>query len=542
MAITHSRHPLAAALVAAISLGLSGLAAAAQQVEPSFPSEPQSESNRVWIRYASGQKTGIKSLIQQKVDALRSAVAANKSARSARLIGAKTHYEFDNLNAVVMTLPAEVVAGLRGNKNLIVEEDPLRYPMGEFVPYGVPAVQAPDVVAAGVDGTGVKVCVIDSGLRASHEDFAGLTLSGYAPTGKTWNSDTCGHGTHVAGTIAAVGNNGKGVIGVSPGKVSLHIVKYFDGPTCGHASFASSLVDAANRCAQAGAKVINMSLGGPLSSSLESNAFAKLLSQGVLSVAAAGNSGNSSKSYPASYASVLSVAAIDANQAKASFSQFNDAVDIAAPGVDISSTYPVRGTPLTVGADSFPTLPLGGSASSTVSGALVDGGLCTAAGSWSGKIVLCARGQNTVTEKVGLVKSGGAVGMVLANNVNDPFPISGRLASSVTISLASVSKETGQQLLTRVGQAATLNPTPVYDVDSYAVMSGTSMASPHVAGVAALLFAAKPSATPTQVREAITSSALDLGAPGRDNEYGAGMVRAFEALDRLTSTSASAPN
>ncbi len=98
--------------------------------------------------------------------------------------------------------------------------------------------------------------MIDSGIHAGHEDFAGIALSGY-PSG--WNNDQCGHGTHVAGTIAAANNN-LGVIGVSPGKVSLHIVKVF-GDDCAW-SYSSTLVDAAQRCQAAGAKVISMSLGG----------------------------------------------------------------------------------------------------------------------------------------------------------------------------------------------------------------------------------------------------------------------------------------
>lgn len=529
----YSQHSLAAALAVALSLGATGVAVAAEPVEASFPAPSQGDPNRVWIRYAAGQKAGIRDLIQQQVGALRASVAAGKSARAANLIGATTHYEFDNLNAMVVTLPDEILAKLRKNKNLIVEQDVPRYPMAEFVPYGVPQVQAPDAVAAGADGSGVKVCVIDSGLRAAHEDFAGVAVSGHASSGQTWNTDTCGHGTHVAGTIAAVGSNGKGVIGVSPGKVSLHIVKYFDGPSCGF-SYSSNLVDAARRCQQAGAKVINMSLGGGLSSSSENTAFTQLFNQGVLSVAAAGNSGNSAKSYPASYASVLSVAAIDRNKARAAFSQFNDAVDIAAPGVDIASTYPVTGTALTVGANSFENLPMAGTATTTVSGGLIDGGRCLAGGAWSGKIVLCERGDNTTQQKIDAVKAGRAAGVVLYNNVAEPFPYTTGVAGSAGISGVAVSQGTGIALRNLAGQTAVLNPAMVFDRNAYAVLNGTSMASPHVAGVAALLFAAKPSATPAQVRDALTSTALDLGAAGRDNEYGFGMVRAFEALDRLT--------
>ncbi|WP_082723799.1 S8 family serine peptidase [Lysobacter capsici] len=527
MYFASKRHPRICALTVAVALGMAGIANAAP------PQEQPGDPNRVWIRFQPGQKAQIKALVAQKIQALQMAAAksAGKAAAVAPISG-KTHYEFDNLNSVVMTLPPEVLASLRGNRNLVIEQDVPRYPMAEAVPFGIDKVQARDVVATGADGTGVKVCVIDSGLKADHEDFAGVAITGYAPSGQSWNTDTCGHGTHVAGTIAAVGGNGKGVVGVSPGKVSLHIIKYFDGPTCGR-SYSSTLVDAANRCAQAGAKIINMSLGGTLSSSSENTAFTTLLNQGVLSIAAAGNDGNSAKSYPASYASVISVASVDSNNVKATTSQFNDAVDIAAPGEGILSTYPKKGTPVKVNGVDYETNRISGAAEIAVSAPMVDGARCASSGSWSGKVVLCERGDISFNDKVVNAKNGGALGVVIYNNVAGPF--AGTLGDGVTstIPAVSVSQADGQTLRGLAGQTATVSGVTIYNVDSYNFSSGTSMATPHVAGVAALLLSAKPSATPAQLRDAMTSTALDLGAAGRDNEYGFGLVQGFEALEAL---------
>ncbi|KRD30229.1 hypothetical protein ASE35_19165 [Lysobacter sp. Root916] len=521
------------ALIAVMALGVAGAVGAAPPTEL-LPTGAQSsgDPNRVWIRFPRGQKAQFKAQLQQSVKALR-ATASAKGLSVAALTEGKTHHEFDQLDSVVMTLSPQVLSSLRNNKNLVIERDMPRYPLAEYVPFGIPRVQAPDTVATGANGNGVKVCVIDSGLRSNHEDFAGISITGYADSGRTWNTDDCGHGTHVAGTIAAVGGNGKGVTGVSPGKVSLHIVKYFDGPSCSF-SFSSDLIAAADKCAQAGAKVINMSLGGAGQSSAESAAFANLYNQGIVLVAAAGNDGTSTKSYPASYASVISVAALDSNNAKAAFSQFNDGVDIAAPGQDVSSTYPKRGTPISVvGGGSYDTLPMANSASATVAAALIDGGRCASAGSWSGKVVLCERGDNTTLEKVTNVKSGGGRAIILYNNVSDPFAYSTGLKDPSTLTGVAVSQASGQALRGLVGQTVTVNPTYVYGVDNYAVLSGTSMASPHVAGVAALMLSAKPSATPAEVREALLSTALDLGPAGRDNEFGYGLVQAFEAVDAL---------
>jgi serine protease len=101
-------------------------------------------------------------------------------------------------------------------------------------------VQAPEVQSAGFSGAGRTICIIDSGLYTGHEDFAGVNVSGYS---NGWNTDGCGHGTHVAGTIAAAMNDNLGVVGVAPG-VNLYIVKVF-GDNCSWA-YSSDLADAAH--------------------------------------------------------------------------------------------------------------------------------------------------------------------------------------------------------------------------------------------------------------------------------------------------------
>jgi thermitase len=145
--------------------------------------------------------------------------------------------------------------------------------------------------------------------------------------------DDNGHGTHVAGTIAARANNGRGVTGVafnSPLAVCKALDASGGGPTAGIANCITYL-------SQVGAKVISMSLGGTGSTAL-ANAVANA-SQSAVLVAAAGNSGDATLSYPAGYPQVVSVAATDRNDARASFSTFNADVEIAAPGVDILSTW-----------------------------------------------------------------------------------------------------------------------------------------------------------------------------------------------------------
>lgn len=312
----------------------------------------------------------------------------------------------------------------------------------------------------------------------------------------------------------------------------MHIVQVFDGASCGW-SYSSTLVDAAYRCADAGAKVINMSLGGG-SSQTEENAFNDLQAQGILSVAAAGNDGNSSYSYPASYDSVMSVAAVDSANVVADFSQFNDQVEVAAPGVGTLSSTPFIDGQLHVGAESYIAAAISGSVQATASAPMVDGGLCDSAGNWSGQVVMCERGAITFAAKVDNVTAGGGAAAVIYNNV--PGGFSGTLGAGVTsvIPAISLSQEDGQALVAgALGQTADVSTLVLADANGYGYKSGTSMATPHVVGVAALVWSADPSASNIEVRNALTSTALDLGSPGRDDYYGYGLVQAFDATEAL---------
>ncbi len=229
---------------------------------------------------------------------------------------------------------------LRNNPNVeYVEVDQRRYPMAQTKPYGIGLVQADDpVLAASNASVGSTVCIIDSGYYLEHEDLQDANVTGSQDPGTgNWYEDSCGHGTHVAGTVSAL-DNAIGVVGVNRnGLLGMHIEKVFDGAACGW-TYSSDIIAALNRCQDAvagtGQKlVVNMSLSGTTPSVTEESAFQAAYDNGVLSVAAAGNGGSTSTVYPAGYPSVISVAAVDSNGAVASFSQRNSDVELAAPGV-----------------------------------------------------------------------------------------------------------------------------------------------------------------------------------------------------------------
>ena len=446
-----------------------------------------------------------------------------------RAAGGTPVHEFPELGVVAAWLPEPALQGLSRNPNVVaVEVDPLRYPLAQTSPYGISMVQA-DQVSEGASVGNVKVCVIDSGYHVGHEDLQDGNISGY-PTG--WDTDGCGHGSHVAGTISALSNS-VGVVGVlRSGSVPLHIVKVF-GSNCAW-SYASDLIDALTRCRNAGAKVVSMSLGGGGSSSAEQTAFNNAWAAGVLSVAAAGNGGNAAFSYPASYSSVVSVAAVDSAKNVAGFSQRNSQVDIAAPGVAVLSTVPFAETnTVTVGGTTHSGTWIENAARSNgVTGILTSGGLCTTTGAWSGRVVLCQRGTNSFFQKVQNVQASGGIGVVIYNNVAGGFSGTLGAGNSSTIPAIGVSQADGQALVGKLGQSATVVSSNSSG-SGYESWNGTSMATPHVSGVAALVWSHNTSWTNAQIRTALESTAEDRGAAGRDDSYGHGIVRAKAALDSL---------
>ena len=202
-------------------------------------------------------------------------------------------------------------------------------------PYGIDMVRAMQAwTQFNVRGKGVKVCMIDSGINSTHEDFAQYQLSGSSSSSfiTPWSVDSNFHGTHTSGTVNAK-NNTIGVVGVAP-QADLYIVRVFD--SSGN-FYGSDIIAAAEACATAGSKVISMSLGGPSYDAGEDATFQQLYSQGILSVAAGGNDGTTAYSYPAAYDVVVGVSAVDSSQNHPSWSNSNDKVDFAAPGkLDVS--------------------------------------------------------------------------------------------------------------------------------------------------------------------------------------------------------------
>ncbi len=202
--------------------------------------------------------------------------------------------------------------------------------------YGPVRVQAPAAWDLTAGSVSVILAVIDSGLDASHPEFAGRILPGYDFVERdAVPQDACGHGTHVAGIAAATGDDGEGIAGMAWG-VQLLPIRVLDAYCSGTvADAAEGIVAAVER----GAQVINLSLGTGQASTLLENATFYAYSHGAAIIAAAGNTGGDLV-YPARYPWVLAVGATDASDLRWGLSAYGPELDLMAPGVDILSTLP----------------------------------------------------------------------------------------------------------------------------------------------------------------------------------------------------------
>lgn len=502
------------------------------------------EKERVIVKFSPGNGQAVKAM--------------------AKKAGGELKVDLAKHDAFAMEIPSNALKGLRNNPNVeYVEADVKRYLLStnlnttEVEPWGISRVEGD--VASDTNAGNRTVCIIDSGYELSHSDLSSNSVSGTNDSGTgNWYEAGGSHGSHVAGTIAGM-TNGSGVVGVMPnGNVNLHIIKVFNESGWG---YSSDLVAAADECVANGANVISMSLGGGRSSRTEDNAFSNHYSNGVLSIAAAGNDGDTSHSYPASYDAVVSVAATDENNQHAYFSQRTNQVELSGPGVAVLSSVAGDGSlgQLDVnGVDYFTNriVPpnfynvdlnydpsgLAGSVSGTLEACSA-----TSCPDMTGNICVIERraledGSGSSYEQLypevttaEACVDAGAEGVVVYSRAERPatevpflLDLNGKIAGTPVV---SVDRATGLDLVAKAGQNASLSVDTGQD---WAYYNGTSMATPHVSAVAALVWSHHNSCSATEIREALKSTAEDLDVAGRDDKTGYGLVKAQTAIDYLT--------
>lgn len=261
-----------------------------------------------------------------------------------RSLGGVVRHTYSFTPAIAARVPRQLIQVLDNHPLIsVVEPDVTIHAIDEYTSaWGVQKINAKLVHDAGNRGQGLKVCVIDTGIAKNHPELS----PNYEPNG-SWDyvnndpdpEDDNGHGTHVAGSIAAA-LNGAGVVGAAH-QARILAFKILNAQGSGQMSDAIAAVD---RCRLYGGKITNNSYGssGDPGSSVKA-AFDSTYNAGMLHVAASGNATSiftcNSVSYPARYDSVMAVGATDSGDAIASFSCRGPEVEVSAPGVSITSTY-----------------------------------------------------------------------------------------------------------------------------------------------------------------------------------------------------------
>ena len=383
--------------------------------------------------------------------------------------------------------------------------------------------------------TEVVVAVMDTGLDTAHPDIAAnLWTNSGEIQGNNLDDDANGriddlhgfdfvqnnanvadsgnHGTHVAGTIAATGNNSLGVIGADFKAHIMTLKVSDDGLNITTAAEIAALEYAAMMKSR-GVNIvaINASFNGAAFSSAESMAITAAGNVGIVVCAAAGNNTANNDviaTYPASYRrpNMIVVAASTQTDQLAGFSNFGaTSVDLAAPGTNIYSLLPTwlsaTNASATVGATSYFAQGMNfAGITSSITATLINCGTGNAAAQFpagvSGNIALIQRGTETFATKVSLAMNAGAVGAIIYNNVAGGF--SGTLGGTAAwIPAVSVSQADGVSLLARVNSPVTLVNLLV-PANIYQFKDGTSMATPQVAAAVAFCARNFPAETAVQ--------------------------------------------
>lgn len=418
--------------------------------------------------------------------------------------------------------------------------------------------------AVGSDAESVIVAVVDSGVKYDQEDLvdnmwdgssAGFANHGYDCVGSNDNDpmDMNGHGTHVAGIIAAAANNGKGVAGIGY-NAKIMAVRVLDATGSGT---TADIVEGINWAVAHGAKVINMSLGGSTYDAAFYNALAAARDAGVIVACAAGNDGldidsTSNQSYPAEYdlANIITVGAVDQAYAAATFSNTGvNSVDIAAPGTNILSTWPGTNASYSSTASDWSGSITSGTG--WAGGTLVGYACFQNPTGWNGTATYTSgeyscvyRNYGTVCQSADVVTISYVLNLSLAQydrvhacvlNGTTPYCYLGAFAQYYSYSggistggeyyteeydITSAAKGSANCMVSfwlkdDASTAASygcrvVDPivnTLTYNTTSYNTIDGTSMATPYVAGLAALVKGFNPDYTWQDVRDSVISGA-----------------------------------
>ncbi|HWR97569.1 MAG TPA: S8 family peptidase, partial [Candidatus Methanoperedens sp.] len=326
----------------AVRSALLGAAAALLMGIETAAARPKSAPPEAWAAAERDREGDIRVVVIQR----EGSVAERGAERLSRKAVARVHRSFRHIAGDVLRVRperlAEVIADLEADPEIaaVAPDAKDQRAVGQGIPWGVKRINADPATRGTRSGAGVKLAVVDTGIWRSaagaiHPDLAAAYRGGYDfVNGDAGPWDDHGHGTHVAGIIAAA-DNGFGVVGVAPG-VSLYAVKVLDATGSG---YVSDFIAALDWCIGQGIRIVNYSAGGSVPWGPMEEACDRARAAGITIVAAAGNEGGA-LIYPAVYASVVSVGSTGPTDQKSWFSNFGDELDLSAPGEQILSSVP----------------------------------------------------------------------------------------------------------------------------------------------------------------------------------------------------------
>ncbi len=453
--------------------------------------------------------------------------------------GARVRETYDLIPAYAIKVDEKAAMAISNDPNVeFVEKEQIYHALSttfpwdtsEVRPWGVDSVNAPDVWST-TTGYNVKVAVLDTGIDYNHPDLAANYKGGYDAVNRDKDPfDGAGHGTHCSGTIGAISNNDYGVDSVAY-NVDLYAVKVLSDAGSGT---TRQILRGLNWAVKNDMDIASMSLGGGNYSRSENRAYEAAKSAGLLVICASGNESQTTVGYPSKYDSTMSVGAIDINNEIADFSNTGEMLDIVAPGVKVLSTVPMgTGQISYLNAGSFNPEVNEVEYSPNTNGTTGDVIYCNLGENSSdfpsavyGNIALIQRGNISFVEKVENAMDAGAIGVIIYNN--EPGELGATLgeAGNYIPSLA-MTMEDGETLRDLGSISATIEIL-ASDFDYY---NGTSMATPHVSAVAALVKGANPSLTNEEIKYILKATATDLGSAGWDSIFGYGLVNAEAAVE-----------
>jgi serine protease len=409
--------------------------------------------------------------------------------------------------------------------------------LGEHIPWGIIAIQA-DLVPPGPHD--VTVCVVDSGIAAGHPDFQLENIGGSdrAQDGLRWDKDRGGHGSHIAGIISAVSNNDLGVQGV--GTFKMFIARALDDKNTGSESYLWMAVE---KCIQAGADVINLSLGSRSITAKAAEVYSKAADEhGIILVAAAGNSGDNSTFYPANHPSTIAVGATYDTGERIPSSVTTTQLELQGPGYSVLSTG-IATSAIHTSDFSYPAKQVEGTPRQAVTGKLVYcsvGGACDAQGRAVCLVDKGDEGNTGVSDRMALevCTNGGGAGAVFFDSSRSDGIQSLEIEDG-DIPAISIRRDSGLELVQTLHNDGAIEVTIGDGGDddieyTYTWGTGSSVASAHVAAGAALLKSHFYSCNSDQIRYVLAYTAKRHSTNVLcDDEYGYGVIQVKDAYDWL---------